>query len=141
MNPDEQHVSTEAQRQALEAMSADLVRKLNIMIQEQEQRAREFAATHHSMLPTPVSTFSAPQTPTAPQQEAPMPVYTQVAPPPLATRKSHTPTPAPDFETTHRNTPPRATQPRKQEKEESNLGMGIIIFALVGIFMLMRSCT
>ena len=140
MNPDEQHVSTEAQRQALEAMSADLVRKLNIMIQEQEQRAREFAATHHSMLPTPAAPYSTPQT-TAPQQGSPAQSYTQVTPPPLAAKQSHTPPPAPTSQPTRRNTPHRATQQKKPAQEESNLGMGIIIFALAGIFMLMRSCT
>lgn len=138
MNPDEQHVSTEAQRQALEAMSADLVRKLNIMIQEQEQRAREFAATHHSLLPTPGSTFSIPQTP-APQQEPPMPTYAPV--PPLATRHAPVSSPAPSHQNSHHSTPRKSPQTRKPAQEESNLGMGIIIFALVGIFMLMRSCS
>ena len=46
-------VTTEPQRQALEAMSEELVRKLNIMVAEQEARAREFAKHQHSLSSLP----------------------------------------------------------------------------------------
>ena len=47
-------VTTEPQRKALESMSEALVHKLNMMVAEQEARAREFANQQHSLssLPT-----------------------------------------------------------------------------------------
>lgn len=52
--PHGNEVTTEPQRLALEAMSRDLVHKLNAMVAEQEQRAHEFAQQQHSLssLPT-----------------------------------------------------------------------------------------
>lgn len=57
--PHGDEVTTEPQRLALEAMSNDLVRKLNAMVAEQEQRAREFAAQQHSLSSLP--TLSVPE--------------------------------------------------------------------------------
>lgn len=54
--PPTEHVTTEPQRLALEAMSQDLVKKLNCMVAEQEARAREFAAHQHSLSSLPVQT-------------------------------------------------------------------------------------
>ena len=142
MQQGEHRVNTEAQRQALEAMSAELVRKLNIMIQEQEQRAREFAAMHHSTLPTPAAPdFTAQNTPAPAQETAkPAPVYAPVTPPPPATRRpQHT---APEWDPPIQHSKPRSTSKTEgSQPEESNIGMGIVIFAMVGIFMLLRSCT
>lgn len=144
MNPDEQHVSTESQRLALEAMSAQLVHKLNAMISEQEARARAFAEQHHSTLPIPQQTFtSIPQAPPQPQTtpqplpEAPV-ARTYVEPPPLPTARK-----APTEELRERLQPrPAVRRPKKtEESEEGNIGMGMVIFALVGIIMLFRSCT
>ena len=53
MYQDEPHVSTEPQRLALEAMSAQLVHKLNAMIREQEERVRIFAEQHHATTSLP----------------------------------------------------------------------------------------
>lgn len=158
MNQDDsqQHVSTESQRLALEAMSAQLVHKLNAMIREQEERARKFAEQHHSTLPVPqpiqptVSTCSQPEAPAAPAPPvSPVPSRAKVVPPPLTTRKE----PRAgwkldwqsDFEAEHpKEEKPLRIGPRKKtapQKEESNIGMGMIIFSLVGIIMLLRSCT
>lgn len=161
MNPDDQqqHVSTEPQRLALEAMSAQLIHKLNAMIREQEDRARKFAEQHHSTLPVPqpvnpqpVSNYfppreERPETRPATQRaaEIPAPQYTRVTPPPLATRRKAQQEweSEPDFEPSPRLKLQQAS-PRKKtatEKEEGNIGVGMIIFALVGIIMLLRSCS
>ena len=49
----EEQVTTEPQRLALEAMSNELVEKLHAMVEEQQQRAREFAAHQHSLSSLP----------------------------------------------------------------------------------------
>ena len=53
MDKQNQIVSTEAQRLALETMSAQLVHKLNAMIAEQEARTRDFAKQHHPHIALP----------------------------------------------------------------------------------------
>lgn len=153
-NETEYHVSTEAQRLALEAMSAQLVHKLNAMISEQEERVRIFSEQHHSTLPVP-------QVPKpelisqAPQQVEQAPaIHTttyeaqtraKVTPPPPATRK-----PANNDWKLDYSSPPQAEQkplrsmPKKKgpkQEEEGNIGIGMIIFSLVGIIMLLRACT
>ena len=144
MDQNPQEVSTESQRLALEAMSANLVHKLNAMISEQEARARDFAEQHHSTLPIPQQTFTAipqapPQPPTTlqPQPEAPL-TRTYVEPPPLHTARKE-----PTEALRERLQPrPAVRKPKKaEESEEGNIGMGMVIFALVGIIMLFRSCT
>ena len=142
MQQGDQNVSTEAQRQALEAMSAELVCKLNIMIQEQERRAREFAALHHSTLPTPAVPILTQQQPPAPTPEPQKqtPVYAPISPPPPATRKPQMT--APEWDPPIAHSKPRSFGKKEQSQpEDSNIGMGIVIFALVGIIMLIRSCT
>lgn len=47
----DESVTTEPQRIALERMSAELIHNLNVMIAEQEERARLFAEQHHSTSP------------------------------------------------------------------------------------------
>lgn len=140
MSQDEQQVSTESQRLALEAMSAQLVHKLNAMIREQEERARAFAEQHHSPLPTPPPAVSdhpqpAPQ-PWADSQPAPERVYT--TPPPLTTAGK-----APVDTMRERLQPrPAVRKPANEaQPEESNIGMGMVIFSLIGIMILIRSCT
>ena len=137
----DQNVSTEAQRQALEEMSNELVRKLNLMIQEQEQRAREFAATHHSTLPTPAApVLNIPAPEPVAKAPAPATVYAPAPPPPPVSRREQHPSPK-------REQPARCSAPSpgakktKPQEEEGNIGMGIVIFSLVGIIMLIRSCT
>lgn len=133
-------VSTEPQRLALEAMSARLVHKLNAMISEQEERARRFAEQHHSTLPVPQQHF----TPITQQQVEPVvqqePVMgrTYTTPPPLPTA------PKPSVDTLRERLQPRPAvrkPAQKEQPEESNIGMGMVIFALVGIMILIRSCT
>lgn len=137
----DQNVSTEAQRQALEEMSNELVRKLNLMIQEQEQRAREFAATHHSTLPTPAApVLNIPAPEPVAKAPAPATVYAPASPPPPVTRREQQPSPKREQPTRCSAPSPGAKKPKPQE-EEGNIGMGIVIFSLVGIIMLIRSCT
>lgn len=137
----DQNVSTEAQRQALEEMSNELVRKLNLMIQEQEQRAREFAATHHSTLPTPAApVLNIPAPEPVAKAPAPATVYAPAPPPPPVSRREQQPSPKREQPTRCSAPSPRAKKTKPQE-EEGNIGMGIVIFSLVGIIMLIRSCT
>lgn len=141
MNQEPNQVSTESQRLALEAMSAQLVHKLNAMIQEQEQRARKFAEQHHSPLATQQHHFSyIPETQATPppRQETPASRMPQVPPPPLPTA------PKPQVDTLRERLQPRPAvrkPAQKEQPEESNIGMGMVIFALVGIMILIRSCT
>ena len=137
----DQNVSTEAQRQALEEMSNELVRKLNLMIQEQEQRAREFAATHHSTLPTPAApVLNIPAPEPVAKAPAPATVYAPAPPPPPVSRREQHPSPKRE-QPTRCSTPSPGAKKTKPQEEEGNIGMGIVIFSLVGIIMLIRSCT
>ncbi|MBR5879913.1 MAG: hypothetical protein IKY91_10170 [Akkermansia sp.] len=155
-NDTEHHVSTEAQRLALEAMSAQLVHKLNAMISEQEERVRVFSEQHHSTLPVPqvpkpeVSSQVLPQVEQTPQVALPPTPYpapekAKVTPPPPATRR-----PAKNDRQHDYTTPANPEQkslrigPKKNtatEQEEGNIGIGMIIFALVGIILLLRACS
>ncbi len=137
----DQNVGTEAQRQALEEMSNELVRKLNLMIQEQEQRAREFAATHHSTLPTPAApVLNIPAPEPVAKAPAPATVYAPVSPPPPVTRREQQTSPKRE-QPTRCSAPSPGAKKTKPQEEEGNIGMGIVIFSLVGIIMLIRSCT
>ena len=137
----DQNVSTEAQRQALEEMSNELVRKLNLMIQEQEQRAREFAATHHSTLPTPAApVLNIPAPEPVAKAPAPATVYAPAQPPPPVSRREQHPSPKRE-QPTRCSAPSPGAKKTKPQEEEGNIGMGIVIFSLVGIIMLIRSCT
>ena len=76
--PHGDEVSTEPQRQALEAMSRDLVNKLNAMVAEQEQRAQEFARQQHSLSSLPTQTLPEISIPTLPNPEpTPVALHTQ----------------------------------------------------------------
>lgn len=150
MNPDsstEQNVSTEAQRQALDAMSAELVGKLNCMIAEQNARVQTFASQYPD---APVSSaplveessYRAPQAP-APQPApvAPLPTprpQRSVTPPPTA--KPHTETPPP----IRPQKPPvakgKAAAPAK-DKSENSIGCGPLIVIIAIIVILLRCCS
>lgn len=76
--PHGDEVTTEPQRQALEAMSQDLINKLSAMVAEQERRAHEFAQQQHSLSSLPIQMLpeiSAPEFPEVrvPEIEAAMP--------------------------------------------------------------------
>lgn len=155
-NETDHHVSTESQRLALEAMSAQLVHKLNAMISEQEERVRIFSEQHHSTLPVPQvpKPELISQTPQQVKQAPPPAIHTttseaqtkaKVTPPPPATRK-----PANNDWKLDYSSPPHTEQkplrigPKKntaKQEEEGNIGIGMIIFSLVGIIMLLRACT
>ena len=146
MSEEEQHVNTDAQRMALEAMSAQLVHKLNAMIREQEERVRIFAEQHHSTSPLPeqpaISTI--PEIPAPVTTEPPHPVP-PVTPPPIKPTSQASPALA-DFPPpqSRKAEKPLRTGPRKitaPQEEESNIGASLIIFALVGITLLIRSCS
>lgn len=88
--PDMPEVSTEAARQALDAMSEQLVQKLHRMIEEQDARVREFSVQNTSLSPLP----TAPQP--APQQERPQRVQQQQRVPAPPTRPIQPAQPAPE---------------------------------------------
>lgn len=108
--PHGDEVTTEPQRLALEAMSRDLVEKLNTMVAEQEQRARDFAAHQHSLSSLPaqmtpeLTRLEMPEAPSIPQLQPEAPTATrgvkarmgtQQAPPPPQAKKASTNTNAP----------------------------------------------
>lgn len=81
--PHGDEVSTEPQRLALEAMSRDLVEKLNAMVAEQEQRARDFAAHQHSLSSLPaqmtpeLTRIEMPEAPSIPEIQPETPTATR----------------------------------------------------------------
>lgn len=152
MNHDEteQHVSTESQRLALEAMSSQLVHKLNAMISEQEERARRFAEQHHSTLPTPqqftptVPEYTPPAAEPPGPSAAPAPRQKPVPPPPATRRPEPQPTWNPDYRSpTETARKPLRTTPRKKtaKEEEGNIGAGMIITIIIAVIILMRACS
>lgn len=140
MNECPNQASTDSQRLALEAMSAQLVHKLNAMIREQEERARLFAEQHHATLPPhqqPFEPISQPEPP-APTMQPQNTARAYPVPPPLPTARK------PQVDTLRERLQPRPAvrkPAQKEQPEESNIGMGMVIFALVGIMILIRSCT
>lgn len=168
--PHGDEVTTEPQRLALEAMSHDLVVKLNAMVAEQEHRAREFAAQQHSLSSLP--SFSVPEvsSPALPQMQQPP---TDV---PTSTRgvKARMSAPVPQAQPTITNgprlpeVPPSRTrqqartawdEPGKsnsmqreykmptiirepdKEKKEGSIGAGTIAFIIfIVFFLVMRGC-
>lgn len=151
--PPTEHVTTEPQRLALEAMSQDLVKKLNCMVAEQETRAREFAAHQHSLSSLPVQT---PPVATAPTHHKPKQKhYHRQTPPPAYTPPTYTQTdqtPEPIYTDTYLPpVPSAAPTPRKKaptviggrkKKEEEGIGVGTIITVIFIVFILMsRGCS
>ena len=148
----EVQVSTEPQRIALERMSAELVHKLNVMIAEQEERARIFAEQHHSQSPLPQS--PAPEViadtkaclPPIPETEQPKPLVAKFKAiarniPKPVTRTQQTAPAEPQAKPDRfpvRNTPPRKAA---EDKEESSIGIGTIITCILIIIFLLRACS
>lgn len=144
---DTEQVSTEPQRIALEAMSRELLQKLNMMVAEQEARSREFAAQQHSLSPTPIQPTpqathrSQPVTPASHYRQH-SPVVRPVAPPPPAhTTEPELPPPPPQYFPPI----PSASKPtiiRNNKKEEEGIGATtIIIFIVVLIIILSKGCS
>lgn len=135
MNKQQHTVSTEAQRLALEAMSAQLVHKLNAMIGEQEARTRAFAEQHHTQIELPQ---------TLPPLAEPAPETARVLPKPPPPSPTANTRRASEKPITVPEPPPLRIGPKKQTakaEEESNIGLGMVIFSLIGIVILLRSCS
>ncbi len=112
--PHGNEVTTEPQKQALEAMSNELVQKLNAMVAEQERRAHDFAAQQHSLSSLP--TYTMPEV-TAPQlPEVPVP-----AEPQPTSYRPEAPTPQPQQPTYQAPLPPGAGARRKAAPPAPNL--------------------
>lgn len=146
-----QGVSTEPQRQALDAMSQELVRKLHAMVAEQEERVKRFAANEPpspSSIPAPSFPATLPSAPSgkkspgSPQESL---SAGQMKQRPTITNGPQLP-PSP---------PPRpAALPKKEyempkilrtptqgRKEESGIGAGpISVIIIILIILIMRSC-
>ncbi len=134
MDKQNQIVSTEAQRLALETMSAQLVHKLNAMIAEQEARTRDFAEQHHTHIALPQTAEPITIVPPAPLPK-----------PPPAPRP---PSPRQEYSWNEPESEPEAKPlrigPKKQTakpEEENNIGLGMVIFSIIGIVILLRSCS
>lgn len=139
--PNEQEVSTEAQRQALDAMSGELLDKLNRMIEEQNARVQDFATQYPQAAapaPEPV-TYHAPQPepPTEQPAEQPRPTHS-VTPPPAAKPRAATPPPVrPQQHTPTAKAGPAA--PAK-DKDENSIGCGKLVVIIAIIVILLRCC-
>lgn len=135
-------VSTEAQRQALDAMSEDLVRKLDTMVKEQEQRVRTFIRTQHSSSALPGVTPNLPPTAHPTQQNlhhrqtAPAAIHRNLPPPPATTyhrpEYNAAPLPTPQEDEVP-DTPP--------QQEEGSIGVGTILTFVIAVVLLMRACS
>lgn len=149
IEPFDERVSTEPQRRALDAMSADLVRKLHDMVAEQEARARDFAEHQHSLSSLPqLQPFLPPQPTPPPQQEStsqqPQPKSKRIVsnPPRFPniprqkkdSRPSYAPLP-------HEHWEDAETSPRETEqKKEGGIGAGTIVFIIFAIIVILRNC-
>lgn len=160
--PHGDEVSTEPQRRALEAMSQDLVDKLNAMVAEQERRAHEFARQQHSLSALPTQTLpelNAP-IPTAlpqvqPQQQPPAGIKARMNQPAITNGPALPPTPQATarHHTTHdyqwdtgSDEPKRYKMPTiirepEQDKKEGTIGAGTIsIIIFIIIVLIMHGC-
>ncbi len=149
--PDNRHVTTEPQRRALEAMSADLVRKLNLMVAEQEARARNFAAHQHSLSSLPIQTQPQVQNFEQPKQKK-RKYAQQTPPPPAAPSPAYTqqPTYTPNYSdylppvpksTSHQYKQPTIIKGKKKKEDEGISATAIIVILLVVFFIMSKSCS
>lgn len=139
--PEEQEVSTEAQRQALDAMSGELVDKLNHMIEEQNARVQAFATQYPQQAAAlqerlqqqeaDAPTTPAPLPPAAPPATCP----SHVSPPPHKQTRATAPEPAPAAPQ-----PRRAPQPKQEPEKEGSIGCGKLVFIIAVIVILLRCC-
>lgn len=136
-------VTTEPQRQALEAMSEELVRKLNIMVAEQEARAREFAKHQHSLSSLPAQQQPQIHTHTPKPYQKPQPEYprhftTQHAESPkeqqFATSQHIEPRPL-------RQKQPTVIRQKEKQQEEGVSATAIIVILLILFSFFSRTCS
>ena len=158
--PDIPEVSTEAQRQALDAMSEELVQKLNRMIEEQDARVKEFAVQNPSLsslpaTPDPIALprQAVPQQPAQPQLPS-VPKPSSAVTPTVeekldeydrqwAREKREQPAQPqpPPVPAVTRPKPKRQRQisPNPEEKQGPNIGSWI--FFIVVVLIILRACT
>lgn len=145
--PTDPEFSTEAQSRELDRMSAELIRKLNDMIAEQEARVSEFATQHpnaslimpdmpHEM-PAAIQHTQAASAPRKPQRHVtPPPAQKQASVP----REAAVPPPMPSPGSANRGQ--RMPKKETDKKEEGNtIGCGSVVVVLAVIFLLLRSCS
>ena len=156
--PEVPEVSTEAQRQALDTMSEELVQKLNRMIEEQDARVKEFAVQNPSLSSLPAT----PEPIALPRQAAPkQPAHPQL---PSVPKPSSAVTPTveekldeydrqwarekreqtaqpPPVPAVTRPKPKRQRQisPNPEEKQGPNIGSWV--FFIVVVLIILRACT
>lgn len=158
--PEIPEVSTEAQRQALDAMSEELVQKLNRMIEEQDARVKEFAVQNPSLSSLPAT----PEPIALPRQAAPkqpaQPQLPSVPKPPAAVtstveekldeydrqwarekREQPAQPQPPPVPAVTRPKPKRQRQisPNPEEKQGPNIGSWISF--IVVVLIILRACT
>lgn len=138
--PDIPEVSTEAQRQALDAMSEELVQKLNRMIEEQDARVREFAVQNPSLSSLPAT----PDPIVLPQRELPQvpqkPVVAKPAALPAEPVPVERPIPNPPVPAPSRPKPKRQRQVAPNQEEKSS-NIGSWVFFIVVVLIILRACT
>lgn len=138
--PDIPEVSTEAQRQALDAMSEELVQKLNRMIEEQDARVREFAVQNPSLSSLPAT----PDPIVLPQRELPQvpqkPVVAKPAALPAEPVPVERPIPNPPVPAPSRPKPKRLRQVAPNQEEKSS-NIGSWVFFIVVVLIILRACT
>ena len=138
--PDIPEVSTEAQRQALDAMSEELVQKLNRMIEEQDARVREFAVQNPSLSSLPAT----PDPIVLPQRELPQvpqkPVVAKPAALPAEPVPVERPFPNPPVPAPSRPKPKRQRQVAPNQEEKSS-NIGSWVFFIVVVLIILRACT
>ncbi len=147
-------VSTEAQRQALDTMSEELVQKLNRMIEEQDARVKEFAVQNPSLSSLPVTPdpivlphpAMQPQQPSVPKPAA---IAAEQLPeeyqrPQAKERRVEMPEkprqtpPVPELK---RPKPKRQRQVAPNQEEKQSSGIGSWIFFIVVVLIILRACT
>ena len=148
--PEIPEVSTEVQRQALDAMSEELVQKLNRMIEEQDARVKAFAVQNPSLssLPVTPNPIVLPQEPPQ-RQNPPVPKPAALTTEQVldeydrqwAKEKREQPLQTPPVPSLSRPKPKRQRQvaPNQDEKQSSNIGSWV--FFIVIVLIILRACT
>ena len=152
--PEIPEVSTEAQRQALDAMSEELVQKLNRMIEEQDARVKAFAVQNPSLSSLPVTPDpivlpqvppQQPQKPSVPNVPKPAAITTEQVLDEYdrqwAKEKREQPLQTPPVPALSRPKPKRQRQvaPNQDEKQSPNIGSWV--FFIVIVLIILRACT
>lgn len=152
MNEEQPQVNTDAQRRALDVMSAQLLDNLNTMIAEQEARVQEFSRQQNSLSPLPAPESAPMVQPQASQPPAPseqvwhptpeakknQPERRTVTPPPIHAQKKKAP------EQQYRIPRPSLNRPiptDKEDEKENSVGCGKIAVFIVIIIILLRACS